>query len=131
MTEYTVTMRLNDREQFVHFIDTVGPVVDRLVVTVKADEVPADNIAPAPSTVRAPSARATRVPRGSKVNTTILQALMEGPKAVKDLKEALERANLSSGSLSTGLAVLQRSKQVHRVQDGVYGLAGAPVQQAA
>jgi hypothetical protein len=125
MSEYTVTMRLNDREQFVHFIDTVGPVVDRLVVTVKADEQPVET----PARERAPIV--ARTPRGSKVNTTILQALMEGPKTVKELKEALERANLSSGSLSTGLAVLQRSKQVHRVQDGVYAIAGAPVQQAA
>jgi hypothetical protein len=130
MSEYTVTLRLNDREQFTHFIDTVGPVVDRLVVTVKADEQSAETIPQAP--MRAPQvARSTRGPRGSKVNTTILQTLMEGPKTVKELKGALEGANLSSGSLSTGLAVLQRSKQVHRVQDGVYALAGDQVQQAA
>jgi hypothetical protein len=128
MSEYTVTMRLNDREQFVHFIDTVGPVVDRLVITVKADEQ-ADAIPEAPT--RAPQvARSTRGPRGSKVNTTILQALMQGPRTIKELKQALEGANLSPGSLSTGLAVLQRSKQVHRVEDGLYELAHS-IQQAA
>jgi hypothetical protein len=29
---------------------------------------------------------------------------------------------MSPGSLSTGLAFLQRSKQVERIQDGLYGL---------
>jgi hypothetical protein len=130
MSEYTVTLRLNDREQFTHFIDTVGPVVDRLVVTVKADEQSAAPQEPARER-EARTPRAPRAVRGSKVNTTILQALMEGPKTVKELKGALESANLSSGSLSTGLAVLQRSKQVHRVQDGLYQIAGSQVQQAA
>jgi hypothetical protein len=120
MTEYTVTMRLTDREQFVHFIDNVGPVVDRLVVTVKATEA-ADAIPDAP--VKPAVARTTRALRGSKVNTTILQALAGGSRTVKELKQALEASSLSPGSLSTGLAVLQRSKQVQRIEDGLYGLA--------
>jgi hypothetical protein len=131
MSEYTVTMRLNDREQFVHFIDTVGPVVDRLVVTVKADEPMDMRPRPENETVSQTPPRATRATRGSKVNTAILQALMQGPRTIKELKGALEGANLSPGSLSTGLAVLQRSKQVHRVEDGLYELAGGQVQQAA
>jgi hypothetical protein len=120
MAEYTVTLRLNDQAQFIHFIDTVGPAMDRLVVTVKSTEQE-DAIPDAPA--KPAVARATRGPRGSRVNTTILQALMEGHGTVKELKAALEAANLSPGSLSTGLAVLQRSKQVQRIEDGLYGLA--------
>jgi hypothetical protein len=123
MAEYTVTLRLSDQAQFIHFIDTVGPAMDRLVVTVKSteqeDAIPDTPIRPAKPAV----ARATRGPRGSKVNTAILQALMGGSRTVKELKAALEAGNLSPGSLSTGLAVLQRSKQVQRIEDGLYGLA--------
>jgi hypothetical protein len=128
MSEYTVTLRLDNREQFMNFVETIGPAVDRLVVTVQADEVGASE---APVMQRAETHQAIRRgPRGSKVNTTILQALASGPKTIKELKGALEAAELAPGSLSTGLAVLQRSKQVQRIEDGLYGLHMS-VQQAA
>lgn len=120
MNEYTVTMRISDRDQFLHFVETVGPVVDRLVVTVKATEDAAPVLQTPP---KATVSVARRAPRGSKVNDTILQMLEGGNRTVKELKSALEAANLSAGSLSTGLAVLQREGRVMRIEDGVYGLA--------
>jgi len=49
---------------------------------------------------------------------------------VKELKEALEHNDLAAGSLSTGLAMLQKSRVVERVGDGLYGLVGG-IQRAA
>jgi hypothetical protein len=127
MSEYTVTLRLNDRDQFINFVETIGPAVERLVVTVQAEEQPA---AESPMMQRAQARQATfkttrRGPRGSKVNTTILETLRGGNRTVKELKTALGDAGLSPGSLSTGLAALQRSKEVERIEDGLYGLAMA------
>ena len=118
MTKYTVTIQLANREQFNNFIDNVGPVVGQLVVTVEADqEAEATSGEPA----AAPKARQLR---GSKVNDTILAALHNSTLTVKQLKEALEQADLSPGSLSTGIAVLQKSGQIERVGEGLYALAG-------
>ena len=116
VNKYTVTLQLADRNAFTSFVDSIGPLVERLVVTVQAGESE-----PA-------SAPKERVPRGSKVNDTILEMLQNGPASVKDLKEALEARNLSAGSLSTGLAALQKSGAIQRVGEGNYGLA---LQQAA
>jgi predicted Rossmann fold nucleotide-binding protein DprA/Smf involved in DNA uptake len=110
-------MRLNGPQEFLNFVDTIGPAVERLVVTVSAGTGEA---APAPVPARSPIGR--RGPRGSKVNTTVLEALNDAPRTVKELKEALENAGMAAGSLSTSLATLQRSGQVERVGEGLYGL---------
>jgi hypothetical protein len=126
MNEYTVTLRLNNREQFMNFVETIGPAVERLVVTVQTDEqVPAPNTGAMPRAQTRHEVKKVRTPRGSKVNDIILQALSSGSNTIKELKGALEAAELSPGSLSTGLAALQRSKQVERVGDGLYRLAMA------
>ena len=65
-------------------------------------------------------AAASRAPRGSKVNEAILGALAAGPQTAKNLKAALENAGLSAGSLSTGLAQLQKAGRVERGADGSY-----------
>jgi hypothetical protein len=125
MNEYTVTLRLNNREQFINFIETVGPAVDRVVVTVQTDEqVAPPSTADSPMMHRAQTRQESRKrgPRGSKVNTTIIEALQAGPRTLKELKDALAAADLSPGSLSTGLAALQRSREVERIEDGLYGL---------
>ena len=117
MSKYTVTIQLADREHFLNFIDTVGPVVGQLVVTVEASssaEVELDE----------PAAPKARQLRGSKVNDTILAALHNSTLTVKQLKEALEQADLSPGSLSTGIAMLQKSGQIERVGEGLYALTG-------
>jgi predicted Rossmann fold nucleotide-binding protein DprA/Smf involved in DNA uptake len=116
MNEYTVTMRLRGREEFLNFVDAIGPAVERLVVTVQHDDEATTPEAPRPR-----KGARNRV-RGSKVNAVILEALSNASKTVKELKEALEAANLSPGSLSTGLAMLQRSGEVERVGEGRYGL---------
>lgn len=119
MSKYTVTIQLADREHFLNFIDTVGPVVGQLVVTVEADQQTADEQTP-----DEPAAPKVRQLRGSKVNDTILAALHNSTLTVKQLKEALEQADLSAGSLSTGIAMLQKSGQIERVGEGLYALAG-------
>jgi hypothetical protein len=45
---------------------------------------------------------------------------MGGSATVRMLKQALEDAGMSAGSLSTGLAALQKSKAIERTGDGVY-----------
>lgn len=67
--------------------------------------------------------RATRTPRGSRVNKTILAALANGPQTTKQLKEALEAADLAPGSLSTGLAALQKSGEVSGHGGGIYAIS--------
>jgi hypothetical protein len=116
MSKYTVTLQLADREQFMHFVDSVGPVAGQLVVTVAADETPIEvEEAPQPK---------PRPARGSKVNDTILGALHNSTLTVKQLKEALEHAGLSAGSLSTGIAALTKTGEIERVGEGVYALVG-------
>jgi hypothetical protein len=113
MNTYKVTLNLN-KDQLVQFIDHSGLF-----------QWPT-KIAPIPNkdegeTPKAP-VKARRGPKGSKVNDTIRTALEYGPRQIKDLKSALEARGLSPGSLSTGLAQLQKSGEVERVGDGVYGL---------
>ncbi len=120
MNEYTVTIRLN-RDQFDHFVENVGPLVERLVVTVK--QIASADVEP--TKVAPTKAAAPRSMRGSKVNDTIMTTLGSGPQPVKVLKEALENADLSPGSLSTGIAALIKDGRIERVGDGVYGMVMA------
>jgi hypothetical protein len=69
-----------------------------------------------------PAAPKPRAVRGSKVNDAILGALADGPQSAKTLKAALEKAGLAGGSLSTGLALLQKAHRVERSADGSYAL---------
>lgn len=120
MNTYTVTLRLPNREAFMKLVDEVGPLVHQLVITVAAPEQ-----APAIEESK-PAPQRTRV---SKVNDTITTALKNGPQTVKQLKEALEGAELSAGSLSTGIAALKKAGEIANVAEGVYALAS--MQQAA
>jgi predicted Rossmann fold nucleotide-binding protein DprA/Smf involved in DNA uptake len=121
MSQYTVTLQLNDQKQFLHFMDTVGPVAGQLLVTVAPEESAA-----VPPEWREPERREPnrRGPRGSKVNNTILEALQNSTLTVRQLKEALEHAGMSPGSLSTGIAALTKSGQIERVGEGTYALVG-------
>jgi predicted Rossmann fold nucleotide-binding protein DprA/Smf involved in DNA uptake len=122
MSEYTVTLQLKDKAQFLHFVDTVGPVAGQLVITVAPESeasAPQWNEQPAQKPAKA------RQRRGSKVNNTVLRALDQGPQSVKALKEALEHAGMSPGSLSTGIAALTKARQIERESEGVYRLAQA------
>lgn len=123
--KYTVTLQL-EQAQFLNFIDSVGPVVGQLVVTVEAQGMPAGpdwNEQPGQEVPASAPAPKTRPARGSKVNDTILAALQNSTLTVKQLKEALEHADLSAGSLSTGIAALTRDNKIVRVSEGVYALA--------
>jgi hypothetical protein len=113
MNTYKITFTLN-KDQLVSFVDTAGPLLTKATITVIKDE---------PDVIRAiHRVKVKRGPRGSKVNDAIRSAMKPGPQTVAVLKEALERAGLSAGSLSTGLAVLQKANEVERVGEGVYGL---------
>jgi predicted Rossmann fold nucleotide-binding protein DprA/Smf involved in DNA uptake len=139
MNTYTVTIQLEDREQFQHFVDNIGPLVPSVVIKVNnvvgAAEANEAGVKDPRLWQAAPSNEAkpvrTRAKRVSKVNTAIENALQSGPKSARDLKQALEEAHLSPGSVSTGLAQLQKSGQVERLGGGLYGLAGAGYQAAA
>ena len=128
MSQYTITLQLPTKEQFLGFIDTVGPLVGVMSISVTPDDQ-----APAEAEYNAPPMRTEpkkpRQLRGSKVNAAILEALERSTLTVKQLKEALERAGMSPGSLSTGIAALTKEGEIERVSEGVYALVG--MQQAA
>ena len=66
---------------------------------------------------------AARPKRGSRVNEAILGALQKGPAPIPSLKAALVDAGMAAGSLSTGLAALQKEGKIKRNDDGLYELA--------
>jgi hypothetical protein len=114
---YSATIKISSAEQLAAFIDSVGPLVESVVITTTpVDRAEAIHKMHPPAKKAAP----TKV-RASKVNDEA---------SVKELKEALERVHLSAGSLSTGIAALTKSGQIERVREGVYGLTGG-IQQAA
>jgi hypothetical protein len=128
MNEYLVTARVT-REKLMRFIDEPG-AQELTITAIPVQETPAES----PMLQRAQARQAAfvkRGPRGSKVNDTILQALGSGNKTIKELKAALEARELAPGSLSTGLAALQKAALVKRIEDGLYGLAHEPALQAA
>ncbi len=120
---YRVEMTF-DQEDLVNFIND-NP---RYKVTVIA-------LSPEPSAPEAPSApvpaprsyqrrgQVIRAKRKSKVIEAILKRLQGEAASVSELKGALEEAGMSVTSLSTGLAILQRSGQVRRDSNGAYYLA--------
>jgi|HubBroStandDraft_6_1064221.scaffolds.fasta_scaffold24387_6 DNA-binding transcriptional ArsR family regulator len=124
---YSATIKISSAEQLAAFIDSVGPLVESVVITTTpVDRAEAIHKMHPPAKKAAP----TKV-RASKVNDAILATLQQhGEASVKELKEALERVHLSAGSLSTGIAALTKSGQIERVREGVYGLTGG-IQQAA
>jgi hypothetical protein len=119
MNRYTLTIQLDNKDQFQHFVDEIGPLIGTVVLKVTHD-AGIDEVQPAAASMH--TMRAPRAPRVSKVNTAIINALRSGDKGVKELKQALEDARLSPGSLSTGLAQLQKAAQVERLGGGLYGL---------
>lgn len=118
MNTYKVTMTL-DKNQLVSFIDIGGDFVARASIK------PITTEHETPPVIEKKPRHGRRGPRGSKVSSTILETLAAGPMPVKGLKEALEKAGMAPGSLSTGLAVLQRAGAIKRASEGVYELAQA------
>jgi hypothetical protein len=116
---YSATIKMQNAEQLARFIEEIGPLVESVVITT----TPVDRWAANPSPNRIINEPKTRPARGSKVNDTIVAALQNGPLTAKELKEALEHGGLAAGSLSTGLAMLQKSRVIERVGDGLYELA--------
>jgi hypothetical protein len=125
MNTYEITIKLPNKEAFTDFIEKVGPVAGQMTVSVSKvvrEQSIGDTQSPYKPRREHGPPQPKRV-RSSKVNDTILATLGEqGEASAKDLKDALERASLSPGSLSTGLAALQKSGQIERVREGVYGI---------
>jgi predicted Rossmann fold nucleotide-binding protein DprA/Smf involved in DNA uptake len=119
MNMYEVTIKFPNKDAFVRFIDNVGLVAGEMTLAVTkplGEQSVGDN-------TQSPY----RSTRGSKVNDTIIASLQSGPLSAK---QGLEDAGLAAGSLSTGLAMLQKNRVVERVDGGLYGLVGS-YQQAA
>jgi len=109
---FTSTVTFGNAEELANYINAVGHLVQSINIVTNSAEPKAGAILP------------TRPARGSKVNDTIIASLQRGPLSAKDLKEALEAAGMSAGSLSTGLAALQGNRTIERLGDGLYGLVG-------
>lgn len=115
MDAYIIKMIL-DKKELIDFIDAG--------LASKATIVPVQANAPAPIEA-APKRGAPRGPRGSKVHDSIIRRLRSGSSSLKELRGALEADGLAPNSVSTGLALLQKSGQVERIGDGVYALRQA------
>ena len=113
MSMYKVTISVT-ADQFMDIL----PHVSGLKIDVKKIDLFSDALA-----AKLPGPPKTRTPRGSKVNRTILAALANGPQTTKQLKDALEAADLAPGSLSTGLAALQKSGEVSGHGSGIYAVS--------
>jgi predicted Rossmann fold nucleotide-binding protein DprA/Smf involved in DNA uptake len=115
MNRYEVTIKFPTKDAFVQFIDNVGLIAGEMTLAV-TKPLEEQAISEPPYKLRT---------RSSKVNDTIIASLQTGPLSAKQLKQGLEDAGLAPGSLSTGLAALQKSGQIARVSEGVYGLVHA------
>jgi hypothetical protein len=125
---YSATIKMQNAEQLAAFIDSIGPLVESVVITT----TPAvkETVQPRREHGPTPPPKVAKV-RASKVNDAILARLANGHASVRELKEALERVHLSAGSLSTGIAALTKAGQIGRVGEGVYALTGLTYEQAA
>jgi hypothetical protein len=116
---FTSTVTFGNAEELANYINAIGHLVQSInIVTNSAESKPSTIIQ-------------TRPLRGSKVNDTIIASLQSGPLSAKQLKQGLEDAGMSPGSLSTGLAALQKARVIERVGDGLYGLVDGHYQAAA
>jgi hypothetical protein len=131
---YRITFTLDDADTAT-FLREVGPHLGKMTVSHTGDYTPGVTVnrtmesppapEPAPAPIAVKKKAKKRKPaklRGSKVNDIILATIkhMGGSATVRMLKQALEDAGMSAGSLSTGLAALQKSKAIERTGDGVY-----------
>ena len=114
MTTYSITLKLTEKQLLAFVADLSEPL--EMTVKAIAAQTPEEEQAPV---------KQRRGPRTSKVNDAIVAALKDGARQPNDLKEALQKAGLSPGSLSTGLAALQKSGQVNRDPNGGYFLKAA------
>jgi len=138
---YRVSFNMNN-DDLSHFLLKVAPHLGRVTVT-WVNEIPdrQQTAAPVPEAPEQPqeappepekAPRAPRAKRPSKINAVILKALADGPRRVPELKEALVIAGFSAASLSTGIASLQTSDQICRIDDGKYAIQDTlPLEQPA
>jgi predicted Rossmann fold nucleotide-binding protein DprA/Smf involved in DNA uptake len=122
MNTYELTFKCPNKETFIEMIEKIGPIAGTMQVNVNkiVKELSIGDNTQSPYKLRS---KPTRM-RSSKVNDTIIASLQNGPLSAKELKQGLEDAGLAAGSLSTGLAALQKNRVIERVSEGVYGLVG-------
>jgi hypothetical protein len=122
-----------NQENLEDFLETVAPHLGRMTITYLLGEVPGTTVnttvappepepAPVEEKKKAVKRKKKKIfrKRHSKVNDTLLTVIGAGTASVKEMKEALSAAGLSPGSLSTGLATLQREGVIVRAGDGLY-----------
>ena len=131
MTRFKVTLDLS-KDEFIELFNSSGPLSGLSVSSYDDAAAAVDHVTEHLSEVKPlkPRDLASAPPhqrklRGSKVNNAILGKLREGRAHSADLRTALADAGLAPGSLSTGLALLQKAGQIKRLGDGVYELAEA------
>ena len=115
MQKYKVTLILT-AEGYMELAPLLGshsPKIEKIVERTGDAQPTLD-----PSAMRAPRGK-----RKSKVVEIILDMVGHGHASASDLRGALSRAGMSESSLSTGLAVLQKSGQIKRDDDGSYYLS--------
>ena len=127
MQKYKVTLILT-ADEFIEMVQQrLGPSN-----TLKVEKVVDKPEGKAPGVRLDPSAMsASRGKRKSKVVETILSTLQDGQASAAKLRSALAHEGMSESSLSTGLAILQKSGQIRRDTAGDYYLAAHEGAEAA
>jgi hypothetical protein len=120
MNKYSVTFNLPNEKGFLDFVNRIGPLVGKFEVHMSqtVDETVAAKPMLDQSAMSAPRGK-----RKSKVVETILSTLRIGEALPEALRGALASAGMSESSLSTGLAILQKSGEIKRGSDGAYYLS--------
>ena len=112
--KYKVTLILT-AEGYMDLAPLLGshsPKIEKIIDKTVSEELD-------PSAMSAPRGK-----RKSKVIESIINRLKElGTGNASQLRHALAAAGLSESSLSTGLAILQKSGQIKRDDDGAYYLS--------
>lgn len=123
MQKYKVTLILT-AEGYMELAPLLGshsPKIEKIVE--RADD--------AKPTLDRSAMSAPRGKRKSKVVETILETLGRSQASAAELRAALAREGMSESSLSTGLAILQKSGQIQRDGHGTYFLSAHEGAEAA
>lgn len=115
---YVMSVKAKDRNVFFDLMDAIEGRDCTFEISIIVVE-------PAPIvSVRKPrqSRFVSRTARKSRVNDAIIATISDQPASIASMKASLIEAGMSSNSLSTGLADLQKAGVIKRVGDGMYAL---------
>ena len=114
----TLTLTADDYMDLAPRLGSHSPKIEKIVESTGARLDPSAMSAP-------------RGKRKSKVVNTILSTLQDGQASAAKLRSALAHEGMSESSLSTGLAILQKSGQIQRDGHGTYFLSAHEGAEAA